>query len=254
MWYRKGGNEMKKSFVTRFLSVVLVIMTFLVSAISTQAASHTAFNQLSNSKPMKTYILSTSNIPCYTSSSLKTRGTVTDGKSSTAYIAPSDDIYVVSVDTKLKWAKVTYPVGSKRYTAFIALSKITSNNGNHKKTTATSKVMTYKRSNSSTGSNSMYISKGESVYLIATYGSYCQVMYPCSGGWRLAWVTKTNYDKYLGGSSKHVHNYSIGYEAVHPHRIYKKCTCGAYYYTGETKRFHRALYVIQLLAVKYSIL
>lgn len=189
----------------KLLSVLLAIMTVLTifsfSTVNAQAATYTAFNQVSSSKPMKTYILSTSNIPCYTSSSLKTRGTVTAGKSSTAYIAPSDDVYVVSVDKSFKWVKVTYPVGKKRYTAYIALNKITSNNSSHKKTTAAGKVMTYKRANSSTGSSSMYISKGETVYLVATSGSYYQVFYPCSGGWRLAWVTKTNYNKYLAGSS-----------------------------------------------------
>ena len=35
--------------------------------------------------------------------------------------------------------------------------------------------------------------------------------------------------------STHIHNYSIeAYEAAHPHRCYKKCACGDFYYTGET--------------------
>lgn len=186
------------NLITVLVTVMSIFSSMLITA---SAANYTAFKQISNSKPMKTYILSTSNIPCYTSSTLKTRGTVTAGKSSTAYIAPSDDVYIIFVDSKLNCAKVTYPVGKKRYTAYIALNKITSNNSTHKKTTAKAKVMTYKRTNSNSGSSSMYISKGESVYLIATSGSYYQVMYPCSGGWRLAWVTKTNYNKYLSNQT-----------------------------------------------------
>ncbi len=229
----------KQKFSTRVLSIIFMLVSvftaFSVTQTTALAASATAFKQISSSQPMKTYIISTSNIPCYTSSSLSTRGTVTSGKSSTAYIAPSDDVYVISVDTtNFKWAKVTYPVGSKRYTAYIALSKITSNNSSHKKTTATGKVMTYKRANSSTGSSSMYISKGETVYLVATSGSYYQVLYPCQGGWRLAWVTKTNYNKYLNHTT---HSYTTGYNSSHPHKQYKKCSaCGYSYYTGNTKK------------------
>lgn len=32
----------------------------------------------------------------------------------------------------------------------------------------------------------------------------------------------------------HTHNYVQGYEAAHPHKIYMKCSCGDWYYTGET--------------------
>ncbi len=38
-------------------------------------------------------------------------------------------------------------------------------------------------------------------------------------------------------NSSHQHNYSINeYEAIHPHKYYKKCNCGDYYYTGETAK------------------
>lgn len=35
----------------------------------------------------------------------------------------------------------------------------------------------------------------------------------------------------------HTHNHAIyEYEAAHPHKYYKKCSCGDYYYTGETAK------------------
>ncbi len=38
----------------------------------------------------------------------------------------------------------------------------------------------------------------------------------------------------LGGSGEHVHNYAeIGNEALHPHKVYAKCSCGDFYYTGD---------------------
>lgn len=35
--------------------------------------------------------------------------------------------------------------------------------------------------------------------------------------------------------SNHTHSYISNYEAAHPHKVYKKCSCGDWYYTGETK-------------------
>lgn len=36
-------------------------------------------------------------------------------------------------------------------------------------------------------------------------------------------------------SHSHSHSYFSHYEADHPHRVYNKCSCGDWYYTGETK-------------------
>lgn len=35
-------------------------------------------------------------------------------------------------------------------------------------------------------------------------------------------------------SSIHVHKYTRYFESAHPHRVYMKCSCGKFYYTGET--------------------
>lgn len=36
------------------------------------------------------------------------------------------------------------------------------------------------------------------------------------------------------GDKAHIHNYGRFYEGDHPHRVYMKCSCGDWYYTGET--------------------
>lgn len=41
---------------------------------------------------------------------------------------------------------------------------------------------------------------------------------------------------YTGGT--HTHSYSYNFEAIHPHRIYAKCSCGDWYYTGETQAYN----------------
>lgn len=47
--------------------------------------------------------------------------------------------------------------------------------------------------------------------------------YPCT------YVAKMN------GTTIHTHSYSTYYEAAHPHKVYKKCSCGDWSYTGATK-------------------
>ncbi len=161
----------------------------------------TAFDNLSTSKYAKTYVLKSSGttIP-YTSKNLSTRGTVTYGKSSSAYISnKSDELYVFDVGQKngKYWAYVSYPISSsKRAYAYIPLSAITANNGSHVKKTSKGKFYCSIRSGSSTNS-SYYVAKKDVVYLIATSGSKYQIMYPmASGKYRIAWCSKTDYNKY----------------------------------------------------------
>ena len=45
---------------------------------------------------------------------------------------------------------------------------------------------------------------------------------------------------YSGGT--HTHNYNAeGYEQLHPHKVYRKCSCGDWYYTGDTKKLSTCL-------------
>ena len=38
----------------------------------------------------------------------------------------------------------------------------------------------------------------------------------------------------VSGGGGHPHNYVQGYEAAHPHKVYMRCSCGDWYYTGAT--------------------
>lgn len=40
-------------------------------------------------------------------------------------------------------------------------------------------------------------------------------------------------------SSVHTHSYNVSFEAAHPHKEYKKCSCGKTEYTGNTKAYHK---------------
>ncbi|MBQ7974363.1 MAG: hypothetical protein IJ300_01570 [Clostridia bacterium] len=95
------------------------------------------------------------------------------------------------------WAKVSYSIGSgKRATAYITLSAITDNNASHTKITASGNFDCSYRKGVSTSSN-YYVAANDTVYLIATSGNNYQIMYPIANGqWRIAWCSKSNYDKY----------------------------------------------------------
>ena len=191
-----------KGMVSVLMTLVTVFLVFACTQMSASAASTAAFDKLSTSKYAKTYTLSSSGITKpYTSNKLNTRGSVTYGSSSTAYIDnASDELYVFDVGKNSSgkyYAYVSYPISSsKRAKAYIPLSAITSNNGSHKAVKSTGKFYCSTRSNNST-SKSYYVDKGDTVYLIATKDSKYQIMYPNSRGlWRIAWCSKTDYNKY----------------------------------------------------------
>ena len=56
----------------------------------------------------------------------------------------------------------------------------------------------------------------------------CKVTYPLDSG-----GTRTVYSK-ISLFNTHTHSYYRGVEAAHPHKVYMKCSCGDYYYTGAT--------------------
>lgn len=196
---------MKK--VLSFLLTLVTLVGFMSAvAVPASANSITAFDFLTNSQYAKVYTLSSSGRTTpYTDSNLTTRGSITYGKSSTAYIDNGkDELYLCDVGKNSKgtyWAKVSYPIGSKRAYAYIALSAITGNNGSHAKTMSTGKFYCSYR-NGVSASSSYYVAKGDAVYLIATSGNNYQIIYPISGGkWRIGWCSKTDYNKYCAASN-----------------------------------------------------
>ncbi len=189
----------------KLLSLLLAIVTLIgvVQGIpmTVSATKTTAYSRLSTQEYAKVYTLKRSGktIP-YQNQNLTTRGSITYGKSSTAYIDnKSDELCLCQVGKNSKgvyWAKVSYPIGSKRAYAYIPLSDITSNNGVQDAKTSTGKFYCSPRKGDST-SSSYYVAKNDTVYLLATSGNDYQILYPISGGkWRIGWCSKNNYTKY----------------------------------------------------------
>ncbi|MCC8075784.1 MAG: hypothetical protein LIO95_07595 [Clostridiales bacterium] len=159
-------KKMKK--LKKLLSLCLIAATFVTMlVVPANAASST----------IRCYTISSGNTTAYSSASLKT-------KSGTIYA--SDELYVVAKSSSYPNSiKVSYPTSSGRKTGWISKSKIViALTG----TTAyaTGKMTTYRRA--STANTYGYISKGDKVIVIGKRGSYTQVKYPVSNGYKFAWV------------------------------------------------------------------
>lgn len=193
---------MKTRTIVKILSLLLVLTTLCgMLVVPAMAASTAGFDILSTSIYAKVYTLASSGRTTpYTSKYLTTRGSVTNGASNGAYIDnAADELYVFDVGCTNGqwWAYVSYPTSTRRLNAYISLSAISTNNGNHAKTVSTGKFYCSKRATTS-NSNSYYVDKGDTVYLLST-GSKYQIMYPISGGkWRIAFCDASDYQKYCG--------------------------------------------------------
>lgn len=108
-------------------------------------------------------------------------------------IYPSDECWTTSEDIIQKsdgslWCKVWYPTSNGTKVAYITYDKIWASGGGHagERYTASHKTTTYWRSDMSTQFGSIYV--GDTVTIAGTYGNVAQVLYPVSGGLKLAWI------------------------------------------------------------------
>jgi len=205
---------MKKSFVSKGLAVLL-LAALLLPVLPVSAAS-AGWPALSTSKYMKVYTISTGDsTPAYGSKS-------TSNRIGTIYAA--DELYVYSISGS--WAYLSYPTSSGRKNAYVPLTTITSATAtSFTSTTARATVTTYRRASIAASLGS--ISTGDTVLKIAASGSYVQVLYPISGGYKLGWVTKANYDSYIA----HTHSYggwttSTATTCTAAGSRYRTCSCG----------------------------
>ncbi|MBQ7168695.1 MAG: putative Ig domain-containing protein [Synergistaceae bacterium] len=141
----------------------------------------------------KSFTLTSGRYDVYTDSSLTTK------LSSTAWTGENDEDYITGVGKNSSgtvYARISYPVGSTRKTAYVSLKKVfvqgTINEEGKK--AKNRHYGLYKRRNS--GKNSNYgVDAGDTVYRLTDDGSWVQILYPTSGSvWRIAWLTKADYN------------------------------------------------------------
>ena len=166
----------------RLLAAILACLLVL-TGMTTALAATTSWPAKSG---IKTYVLSTKNDTTVYQTATST------AKYGTIY---ATDLITINGDYKNGRIKVTYPLSNGTKTGYIPLSAVTKGTWNSatESFNATAQITTYRRA--STSSTLGYISKGDKVYKIATSGNYTQVIYPVSGGYKMGWVTTTDYNK-----------------------------------------------------------
>lgn len=216
-------TKTKKLFAKRLVAIIIALSTLvtliLFNTISVCAAT---VNTKYPTKNIKGYIISTNN---KTAIAYSNSGCT----SKIGYIYSTDDCAIQQIYTngivKVKAPWAGYSNGRIVYTKLSYFFQNTSTVSTKK---ATVKTKCYSRSNLKTSLGYVYV--GDGCYIVGTSGNYYQVLCPWSGGiYRICWVNKSAFG--------HTHSYTtVGYEAVHPHKQYKKCNCGASYYTGLTQK------------------
>lgn len=188
---------MKKK-IAKILSIVLVIIT-VFSSVSVLASAAVSWPSVSSSKPLRAYTISTgNNTKAYSSASLSSqKGT----------IYASDELYIYKISKNSSGKYIvycSYPVSNGRKYAYIPLSVITTAKAPSASYTSKANLTTYRRASNSQTAGS--ISKGDKVYRLASSGSWTQVLYNIGSasnpsGWRMAWISNSNFNNYIKNSS-----------------------------------------------------
>lgn len=198
---------MKKT-VSLLLAILSIVILIVPMTTTVSAASTNAYNKISSSNYAKTYTIKTSGITIpYTNPNLTTRGTTTKASSGAYIDNASDELYVFSVGKNsngVMYAYISYPTSSKRVYAYIRLTDIINTvTTSHNYSTAKGKFYLSTRSGYSLNS-SYWCDAGDTVYLLSTTavnGKY-QIMAPRgAGGYRIAWCTVSDYNKYCANTT-----------------------------------------------------
>ena len=147
------------------------------------------------------YTLAPSRYNVYSSSSLTTP------LSSTAWTGENDEDYLTGVgknSSGTAYAQISYPTSSGRNTGYVNLSEVFVPGSLTAEAERAVRRFSYDRLyiRIGVGRNSSYwVDAGDSVYLLTEQNGWAQILYPASvGAWRIAWLTKSEYDYVMGKS------------------------------------------------------
>ena len=179
----------------KILSVILtLVMCLSLVASLNVTVSAASLPTISKSKPLITYTYSsTGKVYAYKEASLKNK---TGG-----YIAcATDECKIIEINGEA--VKVTYPVSGGTKTAWFSREAFTyrdlAKDGAQKSFTAQVGVTAYRWKNNYTKMGS--VSKNDKCYLLRgkETSDWVQIIYPVTGGHKMAWVTGNDYCKMAG--------------------------------------------------------
>ncbi|MBQ8160120.1 MAG: Ig-like domain-containing protein [Clostridia bacterium] len=161
-------------------------------------------NLLNGKVQLKTNVIVPEKHPVYTSEDLDEIGNV-DGPNDASWAGVNersdDEIHILSIGQNAEgtwFAYVDYPISKTRKKAYMPLSDLLAlGAGRRFEFQEVQRKVTdlFKRPNE-TGKG-YYVAKGDKVYIIGVADEYLQIIYPASGGWRVAWCTQDQYDEMI---------------------------------------------------------
>lgn len=165
-----------KYFKNKIRRIIAIVCAFLMVCMVMNIPTYAAYTR-------KCYLINNANTTVYSNSALTRRyGT----------IYGSDEVTVLYVSSR--YCRVSYPISASRSkTGYISTSAIlTGTSGTTY--TASTQVTTYRRPN---GYSYGYISRGDRVTILGTYGNYTQVKYPVSNGHKYGFITTASANAYI---------------------------------------------------------
>ncbi len=169
----------KKSRIISFILCIALLLSLNTASVFGASAKWPSTTNI------KTYVISTgNNTTVYqTATSTKKYGTIY-----------ASDLITIKGYSGAR-LKVTYPIKGGTKTGYIDKSKVTGGSINYAsdKWTQNKKATAYRRSSGGATIGSLYV--GDVVYKIAAKGSYTQVIYPISGGYKMGWIKNSDISK-----------------------------------------------------------
>ena len=171
--------------------ITMLLAAMLTLAFSMTLLAAVTLPSISSGRPVFCYTLKSSGrVYAYTAANLRTK---TGG-----YIdCPTDECRILKISGNA--VQVKYPVSGGTRTAWFARNEFTTYNianGTAEKWTQKTKATSYKRADGKDAYGS--ISAGDVCYKLSESGSYIQVIYPVSGGYKMGWIAK---DDFAGAAS-----------------------------------------------------
>jgi len=139
------------------------------------------------------YPIGSSSIIPYADKGLNQRGDINGPRdNATIYATDRLEILDIGLTGGIYWAKVTYPAGSTRKTAYIDMWDVIYGTQSETKNASVAFCLSSKCGGAKDGG---YVEKGLPMYLLYKDGSNCQIMIPQTDGtYIIGWCTRDEYD------------------------------------------------------------
>ena len=186
-----------KKYIMRFWTVCILLASFIVVSVTTVSASSVnMFPAVNKFYVIKGYCyrvhdVARKRVNVYYNESCSSR-------SKNEYVdARTDECYIVGRSSRNNNVEITYPTKTGRKDRWTSMEVFTSASS-YKIRYATARISSYKFASTSYGYGS--ISKNDQVRVYETWKGYVRVLYPISGGYKLAWIRESDANRYLATS------------------------------------------------------